>query len=272
MRCDAATIEQVHRRFRRDIWSVAPLDAVVETGLEIESFGPIMASVFRSFPEERRLQLIQGAAEPGAVKDGHLAAAIDWMRERDVDFLIPVTAERPESRRAEEWLNWRGFEQAAVVGQYARSTAAPPEPEAGGAEVLELYPDEGEGMAEIAAAELGLPVIAGVVLFNGLPGLDGWRCYVALLDGVLAGCGAMLISRGIAVLGIDGTLPPARGRGCSRALLCRRIRDAAAAGCHTVLASGAGAVTAGSSETARNLLSTGFEEIGRSVNWRSPLG
>ncbi|HET9185338.1 MAG TPA: hypothetical protein VFN82_04270 [Solirubrobacterales bacterium] len=192
------------------------------------------------------------------------------MEEREVDFLVPAAAERPGTKRAEEWLNWHGFEQAAVVRQYARSTSRPPAPEIGGIEVLELYPDEGEGMDEIAATELGLPVIVGVVLFNGLPSLEDWRCYVALLDGVPVACGSMLISDGVAVLGVDGTLPVARDRGCSQALLCRRLQDAAGAGCHTALASGPEAATVGSSETVRNLLSTGFIEIGRSVNWRAP--
>jgi hypothetical protein len=270
MQCDTATIEQVQCRFRRDLWRVAPTDAVTETGVEMQAFGPLLASVFGSFPGEPRLQLIQGAAEPGAVEEGHLAAAVEWMEEREVDFLVPVAAERPGTRRAEEWLNWHNYEQSTVVRQYARSAEQPPSPEAGGIEVLELYPEEGEGMDEIAATALGFPVIVGVVLFNGLPNLEDWRCYVALLDGVPVACGSMLISDGVAVLGVDGTLPLARGRGCNEALLCRRLQDAARAGCHTVLASGPEAANVGSSETAGNLLSMGFVEIGRSVNWRTP--
>lgn len=270
MQCDTATIQQVQCRFRRDLWRVAPTDAVIETAVEMQAFGPLLASVFGSFPDEPRLQLIQGAAEPGAVEEGHLAAAVEWMEEREVDYLVPVAAERPGTRQAEEWLNWHNYEQSSVVRQYARSAEQPPASEARGVEVLELYPEEGEGMDEIAATALGFPVIVGVVLFNGLPNLEDWHCYVALIDGVPAACGSMLIADGVAVLGVDGTRPLARDLGCNKALLCRRLQDAARAGCHTVLASGPEAATVGSSETVRNLLSMGFVEISRSVNWRAP--
>ncbi|HET9185339.1 MAG TPA: GNAT family N-acetyltransferase [Solirubrobacterales bacterium] len=270
MRCDTATIEQVQCRFRRDLWLVAPTDAVLEKGIEMENFGPILASTIAGFSEVPHLQLIQGAAEPGAVRDGHLDAAIGWMEEREVDYLIPVAADRPEAKRAEAWLNWHGYEQSTVTRNYARAAGWPRYPLPSDVEILELYPDEGEGMDEIAAAELGLPAVAGTILFHGLPNLEDWHCYVALLAGKLVACGSMLIFRDVAVLGIDGTLPQARGRGCNRALLCRRLQDAAKAGCRTVLAGGSEAATVGSSETVENLLSMGFVEIGRSVNWRTP--
>lgn len=271
MRCDRATIEQVHARFRRDLWLVAPLDAVDEMGMEMENFGPILASAVAGFPEAPHLQLIQGAAEPGAVKGGHLAAAVRWMEERELDYLIPVAADRPEAERAAAWLSWHGFEQSTVTRNYARPAGRPRCPRSDGIEVLELRPDEGEGMDALAAAELGMPAVAGAILFHGLPNLSDWRCYVALLNGRLAACGSMLIFRDIAVLGVEGTVPEARGRGCNQAILSRRLKDAADAGCHTVVASGPASPTAGSAETVQNLLSMDFAEIGRSVNWR-PAG
>jgi len=48
----------------------------------MERFGPVQATAFGDLPEIHLLQQIQGAAEPTAVADGHLAAAVEWMRAR----------------------------------------------------------------------------------------------------------------------------------------------------------------------------------------------
>ncbi len=85
----------------------------------------------------------------------------------------------------------------------------------------------------IAATGFGLPAWAST-LFARLPGREGWRCYVAHVDGEAQACGAMLIDGGVAELGIGATLESGRRRGCQLALLHRRILDAADAGCQTL--------------------------------------
>ena len=64
-------------------------------------FGPVQATAFGDLPEVSMLQQIQGAAEPGAIDDGHLAAAVEWMRAREVDYRIPVAGGRPGADEAE---------------------------------------------------------------------------------------------------------------------------------------------------------------------------
>ena len=95
MRYDSAVLERVAQRFRRDMWDSVVPEAVSESGVEVERFGPVQATAFGDLPEVHMLQQIQGAAEPGAIEDGHLAAAVEWMRAREVDYRIPVAAGRP---------------------------------------------------------------------------------------------------------------------------------------------------------------------------------
>ena len=80
MEYDAALLERVAQRFRRDMWRSVTPDAVIESGVEVQRFGPVQATAFADLPEEHSLNQIQGAAEPGAVEEGHLAEAIEWMR------------------------------------------------------------------------------------------------------------------------------------------------------------------------------------------------
>jgi ribosomal protein S18 acetylase RimI-like enzyme len=67
------------------------------------------------------------------------------------------------------------------------------------------------------------------------PGEPDWWCYLAFVDGEAAGAAALAISDGIGYLASASTLPTARRRGCQQALIDRRLRDAAAAGCELVL-------------------------------------
>lgn len=237
MEYDPAVLEAVAQEFRRDIWrSVVPA-AVTESGVEVRRFGPVQATAFGDLPETALLNQIQGAAEPGAIEDGHLADAIEWMRAREVDHRVPVAQIRPGAADASTWLCGRGYERGGGAVKYIRDASPPDLPEAPEIVVYELGDDEadGEGLSTITAEGLGLPTMAGTLFFS-LPQVGHWRCYTAALgpDEAAVASGAMLIHDGIAQLGPGTTLEHARGRGCNTALLRRRLLDAAAAGCHTV--------------------------------------
>ena len=121
----------------------------------------------------------------------------------------------------------------------------------------------------IAATGFGLPAW-GAAFFADLPGREGWRCYVARVDGEAQACAAMLIQGDLAEFGIAATLEPARGRGCQRALLRRRIRDAAEAGCRTLFVETGERVPDRPSASYKNILRAGFEEAYLRPNWSRP--
>lgn len=57
------------------------LDAVLEAGVQVRSFGPVLATVFAELPGATRLNTVRGGAESGAVEEQHLPRAIEWMAE-----------------------------------------------------------------------------------------------------------------------------------------------------------------------------------------------
>jgi hypothetical protein len=273
MAYDPALLERVAQRFRRDMWESVVPEAVTESGIEIQRFGPVQATAFADLPEIQSLNQIQGAAEPGAVEDGHLARAVEWMRAREVDYRVPVTAARPGTASAEAWLGQRGYERGSGWTKLA-CRALPGDLTANPAVVVYELGDEeadGEGLSTIVAEGLDLPVTAGTLFFS-LPQRAGWRCYTAAPgpgQGVVS-TGAMLIDGPVAQLGLDATLEHARGRGCNLALLRRRLRDAAAAGCHTAFAELGEREPDELSAAYRNLRRAGFEPTCRSRNWQRP--
>jgi hypothetical protein len=274
MRFDTAEMERAAKRFRGDMWRAVPRDAVIESGIEIHSFGPVQATAFGDLPECHNVNQIQGAAEPGAVEDGHLAEAIEWMRSREVEYCVPVASARPGSEQATEWLGGHGYERGASWVKFVHDPSSPSLAENPEVAVYELGDDEadGEGMSMIAAEAFGLSLTAETLFFD-LPLQEHWRCYTAsvpAIDERIVSTGSVLIQDGVALLGVDATLESARGRGCHQALLRQRLLVAAEADCHTVFAEFAEADPRSAAIARRNLLRAGFHEAYRSQNWQRP--
>lgn len=270
---DSALLERVAQRFRRDMWESVVPEAVNESGIEVAGFGPVQATAFGDLPEAHSLNQIQGAAEPGAVEGGHLAAAVEWMRAREVDYRVPVAGTRPGATEAEAWLGGRGYERGGGWTKMVRGGGGPDLPANPAITIYELgeYEEDGEGMSAIAAAALDLPVTAGTLFFS-LPQEQHWRCYTAALnldEGVVA-TASMMLSGGVAQLGLGTTLEHARGRGCYTALLRRRLLDAAAAGCHTVFVELGEYDAERLFAASRILRRAGFRAAYESRNWQRP--
>jgi hypothetical protein len=270
---ESAVLERVAQQFRREMWNSVVPEAVTESGVELERFGPVQATAFGDLPEVGALNQIQGAAEPGAIEEGHLAAAIEWMRAREVDYRVPVAESRPGTAEAKSWLDKRGYERGGGWVKLVRDASPPDLPENRAITIYELGEDEadGEGLSAIAADALELPLTAGTLFFS-LPQEEHWRCYTAALShgqGVVA-TGSTMICDGVAQLGLGTTLAHSRRRGCHTALLRRRLLDAAAAGCHIAFVELGECDDESLAAACRNLRRAGFQQAYESHNWQRP--
>lgn len=259
-------LDEVERRFWREVWESVPPAVAAEHGIELRDFGPVQASVVAGLPEVGMMNLILGATEPGAVDGGHLAAAAEWASSRGVSPYVPVTPQAAGAELAEVWLAQHGFAPGYAWMKFLRDRHAPRFLAPEGVEVVELEGEE-EPFGAIAATGFGLPAWASS-FFSRLPTRASWRCYVARVDGLTQGCAAMFIHEGVAEFGIAATLEPARGRGGQLALLHRRILDAAAAGCHTLFVETGERIPGRPSASYRNILRAGFEEAYLRPNWQ----
>jgi GNAT superfamily N-acetyltransferase len=263
---DGRVLDRSERCFWRDIWGSVPVEIAAEHGIELRGFGPVQTTVVSDLANVGMLNLVLGATEPGALEEGQLAAAIDWTRARGVTPCIPVTPGLAQSQPVEDWLAGNGFDRGYAWMKFVRDPH-PPRFAAPDIEIAELTEPTQEPFGMIAATGFGLPAW-GAAFFANLPGREGWRCYVARVDGEAQACAAMLIEDGVAEFGIAATLEPARGHGCQLALLRRRILDAAAAGCHTLFVETGERVPDRPSPSYRNILRAGFEEAYLRPNWK----
>lgn len=267
VRYDPAALDRVERRFWREIWDSVPDAVAAEHGIELQTFGQVQAQVVRDLPEAKMLNLVLGAAEDTERGGEGLGAAVSWAAEQGVASYVPVTPGLPGAPAAEAWLQENGFERGYSWMKFVRDPHPPRFPAPDGVEVVELTAPDQEPFGMIAATGFGMYPWAAD-FFAHLPGREGWRCYVAKVDGEAQACGAMLIDEGIAELGIGATLEAARGHGCQTALLHRRIVDAGAAGCHTLFVETGERVPDRPAASYRNILRAGFEEGYLRPNWQ----
>jgi N-acetylglutamate synthase-like GNAT family acetyltransferase len=86
--------------------------------------------------------------------------------------------------------------------------------------------------------------------------VSGAHDFVALVDGQVAGCGSLIATEGMAVLGGGATLSTHRRRGLQSALLVHRLHLAVTLDCDLAVAT---ALPAG--QSARNLERLGFTQL-----------
>lgn len=274
MRYDAAVLEKTAQRFRREMWGSVVPEAVTESGIEVARFGPVQATAFGDLPEVHALNQIQGAAEPGAIAGGHLASAIEWMRQREVHCSVPVAEARPGAADADAWLDSRGYELGAGPVKFVRDLSRPIDFEVNtGIEIFALGREEldGEALSAIIAEAMGLPAPAGTLFFS-LPQRPNWRCYTAALapGELVVSTGSTMIAGDVAQLGPGNTLARGRRHGCNLALLKRRLLDAVAEGCRLAFVEIWECDLERPSAASRNLMRAGFELAYAGRTWRRP--
>lgn len=271
VRYDPAALDRVERRFWREIWESVPTEVAQERGLELKRFGQVQTTTVRDLAEARMLNLVLGAAEDAERGGEGLKTAMAWVAEQGVSPYVPVTPGLPGAAAAEACLRENGFERGYGWMKFVRDPHPPRFPAPDVVEVVEVTAPDEEPFGMIAATGFGMYAWAAD-FFAHLPGREGWRCYIARVDGEAQACGAILIDAGIAEFGIGATLEAARGRGCQTALLHRRILDAAEAGCHTFFVETGERVPDRPSISYRNILRAGFEEAYPRPNWQRSSG
>lgn len=268
-----AALEEIEKQCWHDIWRTAVCDAVVDYRIDLARFGPVQASIVPEEPTEPSLNLILGAATPGAVEAGHLEDATEWAGAHGVDYRVPVTPGRPGAKQAEEWLSESGHEQAGSRAKLIRDVSAPTLQTPRAIEAIECgCPNEDEGFPDAFAESFGMPYWAATFFFD-LPGTEGWRCYAAV-EGVDAlAYVAMLVHAGVAELLLVPQLEwrPERAPEGQAALLHRCIEDATEAGCEAIFAEVEEPRRGERPSISReSLLLAGFEQAFVRAEWRPP--
>jgi hypothetical protein len=263
-----------------ELWRVPVLEAVDESGIEARHYGPIRVFASRSDPRMTMFNAMLGADRPGAVTEGHLAAALDWTESIGLDCRVPVRggAEFGEPGAAEDHLNRRGYRRTGALATFVRGLA--PSPFQPSAIEVERLVDEtkAETFNHFLATGYGVEP-AGHDFFIGLLRRHEWRCYMASDEEGPMASAATMMHYEIPQLVFAATAEDARCRGAHAALLHRAIEDIRASGDGKPLSGPEGifAITEEAlkcpdsfSPGARNLIRAGFRLVDIRTVWQPP--
>ena len=170
-------------------------------------------------------------------------------------FYRDLLATAVEFSRTPPRLEELGFAEGVTIRKYLRDAHPPRFPAPGGIEVIEVEGSDSP-FGEIVALGSGRAGWTASV-FAHLPGRQGWRCYLALVDEKPMAAAAMLVDGKVAQFGLAATVETAR-KGAQLALMRRRIEDATALGVRQFAADVEVDDEAGSVAGRRDLRDAGF--------------
>jgi hypothetical protein len=126
-------------------------------------------------------------------------------------------------------------------------------------------PDELAAFGRVVATSYGLPAAAADVVARAPE--RGWTCWLALEGDEPVSAAGLFVAEGAGYLGFAGTLEGHRGKGAQGALLAVRVERAAALGCDLLLTETGERLPDRPSNSYRNILRAGFEEVEVTANW-----
>jgi GNAT superfamily N-acetyltransferase len=214
----------------QSVWEATPPAVIDALGMSKDEY-PSMV-VFRAIRASswffNRMLVRVGTPVPREVLD----AQIDRFMEAGVQHGACVP---PESEPAEltAWLEARGLVRTTALARMIRGTQQLPSVGTN-VEIRQAGREDATAFGDTALRGFGMPSIC-CDWFGRLTSKEGWRTYLAYVDGEPVGTGALYIhgtpDGTVGWIGFGSTLSDYRGRGIHRAMLARRMADAADLGC-----------------------------------------
>jgi GNAT superfamily N-acetyltransferase len=253
---DIVALEECEMAAWGDFFRAAPDDVVRGMSLRVDDVnGAVLTSVASVdvLAFNRVLGIgINYPATPDMIDD--LVGIFDAAGVRRFFIQVSPAARPPE---LEGWLVERGFSHYNNWVRLARGTDKVPDFDCD-LEVREIGRDEADTFGRIVRESFDWPegmerVIAGAV------GRPGWHHYMAYDGDTPAATAGHFVHGEVAWIDFAATLPEFRGRSAQKALVARRIRDAAAEGCRMIIVETAEQRPDHDAPSYRNMLKMGFE-------------
>ena len=251
--------EVVEREAWAELYRRAPAPVRGELGLRVEEQGGV-TFLSASGVDHLLLNRAIGLGSAGALDQEAADAAVRYYESRSIDrYWIHLGGQH---RRAAlpRFLRTRG------VVPYPRSwmkfarRAAPVPPAECSLLIRPARPRDVARIAEIAAPSFDMPSRAGAV-FPSAIGAPGWHYFVAEDQGRVVAASALYARNRNALLVFAATDPEARRKGCQRALMAARLRQAQRLGCDYAFTETGVPVEGKPDSSYRNMLRAGFDEL-----------
>jgi len=189
------------------------------------------------------------------------------MRERCARYTIQI-APHATPRALGRWLDDAGFSHGYAWMKFVRPANAATAVTCD-LDVRIVDARLAEAFGTVVATGFAMPATAAPWV-AALAGRPGWMCALALDGRTPVAAGAAYLENGYAWLGFGTTLATHRGRGAQTALLASRIAWAERNGARWLVTETGERVAAKPTQSYRNILRAGFEEVYLRPNYVSP--
>jgi hypothetical protein len=260
-------IERIEREAWADLAAAAPGPLAQGIGLQTAPVGGaflFMASRLAQF----QFNWLSGAGLNG--DDGRsITAAVKRFREAGQHKFFIQIPPGPRTDECSALAAAAGLKPHPLAwAKFYRTTADVPVVKTG-LTVREVGAHERDLFATTAIAGFGMPRPMAAWL-SPLVGRTHWHTYVTFADGVPAGAAALYVHGEYAWLGMGSSKPEMRNRGSQRALLARRLNDAAAFGAKHATTETGVPQEGQPAPSYSNILKAGFEVAYVRPNWAEP--
>lgn len=260
--------ERLERAALTDLHSAAPEDLRYRLGLELKTIGTTLASVAAGDPSiviNRTIGLGIEAADSRCtieqVEDLYQSAGVKR-------FFVHL---HPDAQPKElgDLMGQTGLVPARGWIKFRRGME-PPLRVTTGFSIKEIGPEHAEDFGRIAGTNFGLSQ-EGCAWLASLVHRPKWRLYMTFDGDKPAGTGAMFMDDDMAWLDWAATEPEFRQNGSHTALLARRIEDALAAHCQTLVTATGKEAEGDQQHSFRNILKAGFKPAYLRRNFAPPI-
>ncbi|SRR5581483_7820273 len=202
-------------------------------GVQVRRFADdVVATAVTSTPDEQWMQHVSGLRDGDEALVPKIAAWYHSLAIRPRYEIAPVAA---FERLALALTDARAVQTAFLDALWSRAFEPSDEPVAGvEVRVVEPRSTDADVFARVLLGGHEVPDTAYTEHWAAAATWceePEWWCYLACCDGEPLGAAVLVVDDGIGYLANASTLPRGRRRGCQRALIDRRLRDARRAGC-----------------------------------------
>jgi len=264
---DFAQVENIEFEAQIDLYRAAPHDVRATYAVDMSRVGPATCLGSRNLEPTAILRRAVGVGVARPISAHELDDVVVHMSARALRYALPVAPHaQPSTLRA--WPERRAFTRGYAWMKFRRATNGMPRASSA-LEIRVVGRELGGEFGQTVAEGFGLPPPTANWI-GALPGRASWVCVMAFDGNTPVAAGAAYVSGDYAWLGFGATLTTHRRRGAQTALLERRLREAASRGARVAVTETGELLPDKPSNSYRNILRAGFEEVYLRQNYMSP--
>lgn len=263
---DFVQLENAETDANIDLYRAAPQTVRAEHEVDVHTSGAATCLTCRGFEPATIFRRATGLGVGQATSESELDDVLAHMNASGLRYAVPVA---PHSRPAAlaSWLEKRGFTRGYAWMKFRRPCDGAPQVECD-LKIRVIGREFGGEFGRVVAEGFGLaPAIGPWVA--ALAGRPNWICLMAFAGATPVAAGAVYVNGEYAWLGFGATLESHRRRGAQTALLVRRLSEAAARGARVAVTETGERLPDKPSNSYRNILRVGFEEMYLRQNYMS---